>query len=85
MNIADWGKLYKQFKLKDIQPIDFSEEVPDLRKHFEEQLGTVGLLKMVLFLAIDESFHNTLIEYDSMIKEGKDYIGCGYIIGRKKG
>lgn len=83
MDIAGWEKLYRNLGLKNIKTTDFSDEIPNLRKHFEKQLGPLGVGRVMVCSGLSESFRETLLAYNELMIGSKDYLGYAYIVSRK--
>lgn len=83
MTLKEWRQFFERMGLTEVVAIDFSDEIPDMEKAFREELGFRGLIKMVCRLLVHPSILKTMFEYMKIFKEYKDYIGYGYIIGRK--
>jgi arsenite methyltransferase len=79
-----WHTFYEKIGLTDIKIDDFSESLNNMMSLFVKWLGIKGIVKIMWILLRDKSLRKGIFEYSKFFKEGKDYIGYGYFVGRKK-
>lgn len=83
MTIEKWKRFFEKLGLIEVKAIDFSNEIPDIEKAFIKELGFKGIIKMACKLLFRPDIRRAMSEYMKIFKEYKDYIGYGYIVGRK--
>ena len=83
MTLEEWRKFFENLGLVEVKAIDFSNEIPDMEKAFRRELGFKGMIKMACKLLLRPDLLKTMSVYMKIFKEYKDYIGYGYIVGRK--
>jgi hypothetical protein len=80
----EWRDFYKKMGLVDIKVNDFSESLKSMGKLYIRWLGIKGIIKIIGILLTNSGIRKGMVEYNKFFKEGKDYIGYGYFVGRKK-
>ncbi len=83
MTIEEWRKFFKEMGLVGVKAVDFTDEIPDIGKTFIRELGLRGMAKMACKLLLRPDILRAMWEYMGIFREYKDYIGYGYIVGRK--
>ena len=83
MTLEEWVDLFKRLGLVEVRAVDFSNELLDMERAFIKELGLKGMIKMVCKLLLRPDIRRTMSEYMKIFKRYKDYIGYGYIVGRK--
>jgi len=83
MTLKEWVNLFEKLGLIEVKAVDFSNEIPDIERAFRKELGLKGMIKMACKLLLRPDIRRTMSEYMKIFKEYKEYIGYGYIIGRK--
>ena len=84
MTLDEWKNFYRKMGLIDIKTKDFSEKISDMEKTVMKELGFKGIIKMVFNLVLHPSLGKTMYEYRKIFKEYNNYIGYGYIVGKKE-
>lgn len=84
MTLEGWKEFYERMGMVDVKTADFSEAIPDMEKAMKKELGIKGMTKMVCKLLLQSNLRKAMNEYRKIFKEYSDYIGYGYIVGRKK-
>jgi len=83
MTLEEWKDFFERIGLVDVKIVDFSETIPDMEKAMKE-LGLKGMIKMGLKLLLRSDLRKAMNEYRKNFNEYSDYIGYGYVVGRKK-
>ena len=83
MTLEEWTNLFEKLGLVEVRAVDFSDEISDIGKTFMKELGLKGMIKIAYKLLLCSDIRKTMSEYMKIFKEYKDYIGYGYIVGRK--
>jgi hypothetical protein len=68
----------------DVKTVDFSETIPDMEEAMKKELGLKGMIKMGCKLLLRSDLRKAMSEYREIFKEYSDYIGYGYVVGRKR-
>jgi len=84
MTFEEWKNFYEKMGMVDIKTVDFSETIPDMEKAMKKELGLKGVIKMGCKLLLRSDLRKAMNEYRKIFKEYSDYIGYGYVVGRKK-
>lgn len=84
MTLEGWKEFYETMGMVDIKTVDFSETIPDMEKAMKKELGLKGMIKMGCKLSLRSDLRKAMNEYRKIFKEYSDYIGYGYVVGRKK-
>ncbi|MBI9109216.1 MAG: methyltransferase domain-containing protein [Spirochaetales bacterium] len=83
MTLPEWETFFRTNGLTEIQSSDFSDKLDDMEKVMMKELGLPGLLRLTGRLISNPLLFRALIEYRKIFKTWSDYIGYGYIVGRK--
>lgn len=83
MLLEDWGRLYDKLGLSEIKAVDFSEMIPDMDEAMKKELGLKGMIKMGFKLLLHSDLRKAMNINSKIFKEYSDYIGYGYIIGKR--
>lgn len=84
MTFEEWKNFYEKMGMVDIKTVDFSETIPDMEKAMKKELGLKGVIKMGCKLLLRSDLRKAMNEYRKIFKKYSDYIGYGYVVGRKK-
>jgi arsenite methyltransferase len=84
MTLNDWKEFYGRIGMDDVKAVDISKTIPDMEKAVKRELGLMGMIKMGCKLLLRPDLAKAMNEYRKIFKEYSDYIGYGYIVGRKK-
>ena len=84
MTLEGWKEFYERMGMVDVKTADFSEAIPDMEKAMKKKLGLRGMTKMIYKLLLHSDLREVMNEYRKIFKEYSDYIGSGYIVGKKK-
>jgi len=84
MTIEEWKRFFEKMGMFDVKAVDFSEEIPDMEKAMKKELGLKGIIKMACKLLLRSDLRRAMNEYRKIFKEYRDYIGYGYVVGRKR-
>jgi hypothetical protein len=84
MTLEEWKYFYERMGMVDVKTVDFSETIPDIEKAMKKELGLKGMIKMGCKLLLRPDLRKAMNEYRKIFKEYSDYIGYGYVVGRKK-
>ena len=84
MTLEEWKDFYERMRMFDIKTVDFSEVVPDMEKAMKKELGIKGMIKMGDMLLLRSDLRKAMNEYREIFKKYSNYIGYGYVIGRKQ-
>jgi len=84
MTIEEWKEFYERMGMADVKTVDFSEKIPDMEKAMKKELGLKGMIKMGFKLLLSPDLRKEMKEYRKIFKEHSDYVGYGYVVGRKK-
>lgn len=84
MTLEEWKELLEKIGFIDVQTVDFSDRMQDMEQEMKKDLGFKGMMKIASKLMIHEDLRRAWKEYERVFKEHKEYIGYGYLIGRKK-
>ncbi len=83
MILEEWVGFFKRMGLVEVRAVDFSDEIPDMEEAFRKELGLRGMIKMACKLLLRPDILKAMTEYRRIFREYGDYIGYGYIVGRK--
>ena len=83
MTIDEWRAFFERIGLVDVVTVDFSDEIRDIGKAFMRELGVKGVVRMACKLLVSPRLIRTMMEYMEIFRRYRDYIGYGYIVGRK--
>jgi len=84
MTLEKWKEFFEEMGLVDVKTVDFSEETPDMEKAMMKELGLKGTIKMACKLLLRPDLRKAMSEYRRIFEEYEEYIGYGYIVGKKK-
>jgi ubiquinone/menaquinone biosynthesis C-methylase UbiE len=84
MTLEEWKDFYERMRMDDVKTVDFSETIPDMEKAMKKELGIKGMIKMGCSILLRSDLRKAMNEYREIFKEYSDYIGYGYVIGRKQ-
>jgi ubiquinone/menaquinone biosynthesis C-methylase UbiE len=84
MTLNEWRKFFERMGMIDVKTVNFSEEIPDMEKAMKKELGLKGMIKMGFKLLLRSDLRKAMYEYRKIFNEYGDYIGYGYVVGRKK-
>jgi ubiquinone/menaquinone biosynthesis C-methylase UbiE len=83
MTIAQWKAFYERIGLVDVKAVDFSESMVEAEKALKKELGLAGQMKLALKLLANPVLRRAMGEYRELAKRYRNYMGYGYIVGRK--
>lgn len=83
MTLEGWKGLYESMGMVDVTTVDFSESIPDMERAMKEELGISGMVKMGFKLLLRPDLRKAMREYRRIFQDYADYIGYGYVVGRK--
>lgn len=84
MTLEEWKEFFERIGMVDVKTVDFSETIPDMEEAMKKELGLKGMVKMGCKLLLRSDLRKAMNEYREIFKEYSDYIGYGYVVGRKK-
>ena len=84
MTLEEWKDFYKSRGIIDVEAQDFSEKIADMRAVTARELGITGQIKMCFKLLSRSDLRQAMKEYVKFSKQYADFIGCGYIVGRRR-
>jgi ubiquinone/menaquinone biosynthesis C-methylase UbiE len=84
MTLEEWKEFYERMRMIDVKTVDFSETIPDMEKVMKKELGIKGMIKMGYRLLLRSDLRKAMSEYREIFKEYSDYIGYGYMVGKKQ-
>ncbi len=84
MTLEEWKNFYERMGMVDVKTANFSETIPDMEEATKKALGLKGMLKMGCNLLLHSDLRKAMNQYSKIFKDYVDYIGYGYIVGRKK-
>jgi cyclopropane fatty-acyl-phospholipid synthase-like methyltransferase len=83
MTPDQWKDFFERMGMVDVKAVDFSESVRDLEKAMKKALRIKGKIKMLWMLLSRSDLRRAMKEYRALFQECRDYIGYGYVVGRK--
>lgn len=83
MTFDEWRAFFESVGMIDVKVDDFSDTLNDMGKNYMKWLGIKGIAKILWRTLRDRALMRGMIEYERFFKEGKDFIGYGYFVGRK--
>jgi len=83
LSLQQWRDLYKRSDLSVTKVSDFTQDVGGLEEHFKNELGIVGVAKLLGSVAIRPSLVSTLRQYRQLMSEAEGYLGYMYLVGEK--
>jgi SAM-dependent methyltransferase len=83
MTLPGWEDFFRQQGLTYVQSIDFSDKLSDMEGAMMTELGPGGLFKLAGRLLTNPPLLKAMMEYRKIFKTWSDYIGYGYVVGRK--
>jgi cyclopropane fatty-acyl-phospholipid synthase-like methyltransferase len=84
MTLGEWKEFCERMGMVNVKTVDFSETIPDMEKAMKKELGLKGMIKMGCKLLLRSDLRKAMNEYRRIFEEYGDYIGYGYVVGRKK-
>jgi ubiquinone/menaquinone biosynthesis C-methylase UbiE len=81
--LPEWQGLMERLGLAEVQSVDFSEAIPRMEATMRRQLGLKGELRIALRLLLSSNLRRATRLYARVFHEYADYIGAGYVVGRK--
>jgi SAM-dependent methyltransferase len=84
MTLEEWKEFFERIGMVDVKTVDFSETIPDMEEAMKKELGLKGMIKMGCKLLLRSDLRKAMSEYREIFKEYSDYIGYGYVVGRKR-
>lgn len=81
--LEEWQKFFQGKGLVDVTVVDFSKAIPDMAESMKKELGIKGQIKMWCKLLIRSDLRKAMNESSRIFKDYADYIGYGYMVGRK--
>jgi cyclopropane fatty-acyl-phospholipid synthase-like methyltransferase len=84
MTLEEWKKFFEKMGIINVKTVDFSETIPDMEKAMMKELGLKGMIKMACQLLLRPDLRKAMDEYRKIFREYSEYIGYGYIVGRKR-
>ena len=83
MTLGEWKEFCKRMGMVDVRTVDFSEAIPDMERAMREELGVIGMMRMGFKLLLRPDLRKAMNEYRRIFQDYADYIGYGYVVGRK--
>lgn len=83
MTLEEWKELFEGIGLVDVRTVDFSEAIPDMERVMKTELGIKGRIKMCCKLLLRSDLRKAMNESSRIFRDYADYIGYGYVVGRK--
>ena len=83
MTLEEWKELFEGIGLVDVRTVDFSETIPDMERVMKTELGIKGRIKMCCKLLLRSDLRKAINESSRIFRDYADYIGYGYVVGRK--
>ena len=83
MTLEEWQDFYKSKGMVEVEAQDFSEKIADMNEAIMKQLRIRGKIKMYFKLRSRPDLREAMNEYGAFSKQYADFIGCGYIVGRR--
>jgi len=84
MTMDEWKAFYEGMGMVDVRVAEFSETVSSMEKSVKRDLGITGMIKMIFRLLLCYDLLKAMIEYRRIFRDYADYIGYGYVVGRKR-
>jgi len=84
MTLEEWKEFFEKIGMVEVKTVDFSEMIPDMEKAIRKELGLKGIVKMAFKLLLRPDLRKAMDEYRKIFNDYRDYIGYGYVVGRKK-
>ncbi len=81
--LDEWKKFFEKLGMRDVVIADFSDRLADLEKETMRMLGFFGIAKMAFRLTFRPDLRKAMFEYRRIFKEYKEYIGYGYVVGKR--
>lgn len=83
MTLEDWKEFFEKMELVDVRTVDFSETVADMEEAMKRELGPAGRTQLFCKLLLRADLRQAMREYREIFKQYGEFIGYGYIVGRK--
>jgi len=83
MTLEDWKGFFERMGLVDVRTVDFSETISDMEEGMKRELGPIGKIKLFCKLMMRSDLREAMREYRKLFKQYGEFIGYGYIVGRK--
>ena len=84
MTLEEWADFFRRMGLEMVKSADFSEGRSEMEKRTMRELGIGGMIKMSYKLLFRSELRKAMKEYEKIYKEYGDYLGYGYLVGRKR-
>jgi ubiquinone/menaquinone biosynthesis C-methylase UbiE len=84
MTFEEWKAFYKRMGMVNVKTVDFSETIHDMEEAMKKELGLKGMIKMGCKLLLRSDLRKAMNEYRKIFREYSDYIGYGYVVGKKR-
>lgn len=81
--LEEWAALLENLGCAEVEAVDFSEAIPRLEATVRRQLGLKGELRIALRLLLNARLRRAMLAYARLFHDYADYIGAGYVVGRK--
>lgn len=81
--LEEWQKFCEQMGMVGVQVVDFSEAIPDMERDMKSELGLKGKIKLFGKLLFRPDLRRSMNESSKIFKNYTEYIGYGYIVGKK--
>jgi SAM-dependent methyltransferase len=85
MTLRKWIDFFIKMNISDVRAVDFSETILSMKRRMMRDLGFIGLFRLLYILLLHSEIRKAMKEYNEIFVNYKDYIGYGYVVGRKKG
>jgi len=83
MTLPGWKTFFAEHGLTEVLACDFSDKLTDMEGAMMKELGAAGLLRLAFRLLTNPPLLRAMLEYRRIFKTWSDYIGYGYLVGRK--
>ncbi len=83
MTLAEWSEFYERMGMAEILSVDFSDTIPNMENAMKKEIGLKGMLRMGWRLLLRSDLRKAMNENRRIFEEYNEYIGYGYMVGRK--
>jgi cyclopropane fatty-acyl-phospholipid synthase-like methyltransferase len=83
MTMEGWKAFFEEMGLFEVRAVDFSDLLPKMEKTMMRELGLKGMIKLGLKLLHNADMRRGVTKYSRIFKKYADYIGYGFVVGRK--
>lgn len=81
--IEEWKAFFTGMGMGEVEGVDFSDLMPKMERTMMRELGLKGMIKLGLKLLCHADLRRSVTKYNRIFKEYADYIGYGFVVGRK--